>query len=420
MASQYNNLTTANGWLKEVTGEVNDVRPDGVKFTRQVKFMGNKKLGEAYVEPVWLSHEQGFTYDAGTTGTGFDLNNAEAALSDQLRLSGAEIVLTSRVGIKQFAAAVDGGKQSFGNFYKRLLANMAASFKRRVEITSIYGGRPIGTASAFSGSGTTRTVTIATAKWAPGIWSGGLNAYVDVYNATDKLNDLADVQVTQVIPASKQIVITGNATDLTAINAAGSSADFYFKGAYGNEMTGIVSIAANVSAVYADINASTYDLWQGNPVAVGSADLTWDKIQEGVEAAVGRGLDEAIRLYVSIPAWGNLNSDLNALRVIDSSYSVEENELGQKSISYYTICGKVTVEPSIYVMYGDAFFIPEDAAYTERIGSTDITWEIPGQGGEYFTVVQGKNAVEFRAYTDQAVLERAPNKTGYYSGIVSS
>lgn len=417
----YNNASTASGWLKQITGEVNDVRPDGVKFTKQVKFSASKKMGEKYVEPVWLSEEQGFTYDAGTSGTGFDLNDSEAAISQQLQLSGAEIVLTSKVGLAQFSRAVDAGKQSFGNFYKRLLANMASSFKKRVEVVSIYGGTSIGKASSVSAATTTATITMNTTTYAPGIWAGAKNAKLDAYNGATKLNTGGDIKVTSHTPGSAPtIAISGAAADITAINSAGSSTEFYYKGAYGNEMTGIYTIAGQTSTTYANISPSTYDLWQGNAISVGTADLTWDRIQDGVESAVGRGLDESIVLYVPLPAWSALNSDLNGLRMLDSSYRKEKNEFGQESIVYHTLCGMVRVEPSIYIKYGDAFAVPEDADYLSRIGSTDITFEIPGQGGEYFMVVPGKNAVEFRAYTDQALLCRAPSKCIQWSGIVSS
>jgi hypothetical protein len=416
-----NSITTAGGWLKEVTGEVQDVRPDGVKLTRQVKFNAAKKLGDAYVEPVWLSEEQGFTYDAGTSGAGFDLNDSEAALSAQLRLTSAEMVLTSRVGLTQFMRAADEGKQSFGNFYRRLLANMASSFKKRVEITSIYGGTSIGKASSVSASTTTATITMNTAHYAPGIWAGSKNCKLDAYNGSTKLNTTGEIKVTAHTPGSAPtIAIEGAAADITAINSAGSSTEFYFKGAYGNEMTGIYTIAGQTTATYANISATTYDLWKGNAIPVGSADLTWDKIQDGVESAVGRGLDESIALYVPLPAWSALNSDLNGLRMLDNSYRKEKNEFGQESIVYHTLCGTVRIEPSIYVKYGDSFALPEEGAYCERIGSSDITFEIPGQGGEYFMVVPGKHQVEYRASSDQALLCRAPSKCIQWSGIVST
>ena len=419
MANVTNDLTTAQGWVKKIWGEVNDVRPSGIKLTDKIKFDQKKSLGQKYSEPVWLTHENGFTYSSGVNGTGFALNNSEAALAQELTLSGAEIALTSRVSLKQLSTAVSAGEKAFGNFYKRLLANMTASFKRRVEISTFYGGSSIATASAFSGSSTTRTVTISDATWAPGVFNGGLNSWVDCYNGSTLLNTLADVQVTTVTPASKQIIITGNATDMTAIAAASTSCEFYYKGSYGAEQVGLKSIAGNTSTTYANISPSTYDLWQGNPITL-TSDLTWDAIQSGVEAAVGRGLEDNGTLYVPLKAWTNLNSDLNALRVIDSSYKKTENELGQEAIVYHTLSGAIRVEASIYVKGGDAFFIPDSNEYHARIGSTDMTMEIPGKGGEYFQVVPGYNSVEFRAYSDQALLIRAPSKCIGYSGIVSS
>lgn len=420
MAATENTLLTAQGWTKQITGEVQDVRVDGCKVTKQVKFAVGKKLGKEFVEPVWLSDEQGFTYDIGTAGNGFDLNDAEAAESQQIKLSGSEIVLTTRVGLKALRTAVADGKEAFGDMYKRLLANMALSFKKRVEIVTIYGGTSIGQASAVTPSTTTAVITLNTTKYAPGIWAGAKNAKLDAYNGASKLN-VTDIKLTKHTPGTApSITISSDAATITAINGAGASTEFYFKGAKGNEATGLFTVAGQTTVSYANIDPSLYDLWQGNPVAVGSADLTWDKIQDGVESAVGRGLDEPIVMYVPLPAWSALNSDINGLRMLDSSYRKEKNDIGQESIVYHTLCGTVRIEPSIYVKYGDAFAIPEDGDYTERIGSTDIDFELPTKNGEYFMVVPGKNAVEYRAGTDQAPLERAPSKCIQWSGIIST
>lgn len=416
-----NDAATASGWLKQVYGEVNDLMPDGVKLLRYIKFDKQKELGREYSEPAWLGGEQGFTYNTGNSNGGYTLAAPIAAVSQEMKLAGSEIQLRSRVDVKQFWTAYGGGQKSFGDFYKRLIANMTYAHKRRREISALHGSRSIGasTTGGITGSSTTRAIVITASDWAPGIWAGAKNMEIDYStDAATVANSNAAIVVTSVVPSTRTVNVSGNATDLTALTTAEATAKLYFRGSLAKEQAGLVSIAANTSGTYANIAAGTYDLWQGNPITV-SGDLTWDKIQDGIEQSVGRGLEDDIVLLCALPVWSNLNSDLNTLRRIDSGYSIEKNKLGQKTIEFISMNGSVRVEPSIYMKGGEAVAFPLMADYHARIGSVEQTFEIPGTG-QYFLVNQDTSSVEFRAFSDEAVLMRAPNKCIAYSSIVSS
>ena len=46
----------------------------------------------------------------------------------------------------------------------------------------------------------------------------------------------------------------------------------------------------------------------------------------------------------------------------------------------------------------------------QRVGSRDISFDLPGFEGEFIFALEGKHAYEMRAYTDQALLCTSPAK----------
>lgn len=418
MATIDDHVTTADGWFKDVFGDVLDVRPDGVRLLERLPFPDSNKTGQQHSEVVWLTEESGFTYHTGTS-TGFALNASIVSESDEATLLGSEIVLRSQTSYKSFSNAVAGGPKAFGSFYKQKVKNMRKSHIKRMEISHMHGGRSLGTISSVSGSGTTRAWTMTVASWAPMIWAGSRNAALDCYlvSGPTQRNTNADVLVTSIdfTPTAPVINVSGNSTDLTACVAGD---ELYWKGSYSNEPTGIIGAVSN-TGTYRGIDGTSYDLWTGNTVAVGSAALTWSKIQDGIEQAAGRGLDQDVCLFVSFPTWSDLNSDLSALRRIDSGYKTTKTSQGTRMLEYYSHTGTVEVVPSGYCKGGEAFFFPKGEV--SLVGSTTQTFEIPGSnGGRYFEGVSGTAAIEMQSYSDCAPKLDAPSMGCLFTGIVNS
>lgn len=412
-------VATADGWFKDVFGDVLDVRPDGLRLLEKVPYDSDKKLGQQLSEVVWLTGEHGFSYSNSASGD-FDLNEAVAAESDELTLSGAEIILQSKTRYKNFSTAVKGGKEAFGSYFRQKVKNMRKAHLKRLEITCMHGGNSLATIASSSGSGTTRTWTMTVATWAPLIWAGSRNCPVDVYNSTTLINTNADVIVTSIdwTKTAPKISVSGNATDLTNASVAGY--ELYFKGAYGNEATGMIDIVSNAGTLHG-IDSTTYDLWAGNTITAGSAALTWSKIQDGIEEAAGRGLDGDLCLFVSFPTWSDLNSDLAALRKIDASYQTTKTQMGTKQIEYFSHNGMVEVVPSGFCKGGEAFAFPKGEA--ELIGSTTQTFQLPGLEGaaRYFLdFVADKSAVVMQSYSDVAPKLDAPAKGFLINNIVNT
>lgn len=418
-------LSTANGLAKDVFGKLKDVLPStGLKFTKDVKFDGERKIGEQLSEVVWLTLEHGFTYN-GTGGSKVTLNAPEVAESKEANVQGNEIIFRTEVVYKLLQATVAAGDKAFKAYWAQALINVKKSFNKRIEIEMLHGQTSLGTLTSATDAVTTSVLTITAATWAPSIWVGMKNARIDLYDNVTKINTNADFQITKVDIKNRQLTVTGNATDidtLVAVGTSGSGALIYFKGQFGNNGMGIKAIASMTSGSYLGIAGSSYpDLWNGTQVSVGGA-LDWDKLQEGLEEAAGRGCDMPLKVLVSNPSWSNLNSDLSALRAIDSSYSVKETEMGTKSIKYHGVTGPIELVPSGYMMGGDAVAYPMPGeADIGRIGTSDITSDPSGKDGAegMFRHTDNSNTVELRWWSDQTLYTTNVRDTIYFSGIVN-
>lgn len=421
-------ITTANGMAKDVFGKLEDVLPEsGLKFTSQVKFDSENKLGEKYSEVVWLTHEHGFTYN-GTGGAKTTLEPSNVAQSEEATMIGSEIIFRTEIVYKLLKQTVDGGAKAFESYWKRALINAKKSFNKRLEIEMLHGGRSLGTVSAgTTPTATTSVLTLTDATFAPGHWVGMKNALVDAYNGATKLNTTGDITLTAIGIKTKSLSISGAAADITALLAVGtlgSGVELYLKGSKGNGVTGLIAIATMTTGSYLGISGASYpDVWNGTQVDVGSNALDWDRIQDGLEEAAGRGCETDLVMLVNNPAWNNLNSDLAALRAIDSSYSVKKTEIGTQEIVFHSVTGKLTLVPSNYIMYGEAVAYPDTRdSDMRRIGTSPVTFDPSGRDGAegMFRHVENSNTIELRAWSDQGLWTSQVKDLVYWSGIVNA
>ena len=74
--------------------------------------------------------------------------------------------------------------------------------------------------------------------------------------------------------------------------------------------------------------------------------------------------------------------------------------------------------PSIYVKEGYAYLL--SAEEWTRVGSTDMTFNIPGRTDEFLRQASDAAAYELRLYTDQAVFTSAPGRNVLINDVVNS
>jgi hypothetical protein len=414
MADVVENL---NLLAKEVFGDkgVPDLIPDGTKFQKDIPFSSGEKMGLKFVQTVRLSYPNGFTHAKGDgTAGAFSFQNAKPGAQGRAEMVGFQTLLRDQMSYED-AAKLTGSKEAFKNGVQFFYKGLQTSMRKRVEAEILYGGQGLGIVSAVATSGSNKLVTLSAASHAPGIWSGMEGMELDVYNGATLINTNLPLTLVAYDPVARTIIVSGNATDLGNIAATHT---FYFRGAFGAEMTGIVGILNNTGSLF-NIDASQYGLWKATQYAPTAGALTFSKVKKAIALAVARGLDEDLKLYVNPLTWDDLNTDLSALRRT-SKDEVKKVEFGSEEIVYHSQNGTTEIIPSMYVKEGIAVGLCNPAEYWKRLGAADVTLNAPGFGGELFLHLPSQAGVEARAYTHQAVLSLAPAKQFIISNIVNT
>lgn len=277
---------------------------------------------------------------------------------------------------------------------------------KKIEVELLYGQVGYGVVSSIS----TNTITISTAEWAPGIWSGAENMPIEIRDTTGATSR-GNANIVSVDLDARTITVDSAPAGVVATDV------IWHKGAYGNEFAGIHKILTNTGTLF-NISASTYSLWKGNTYGAGSASLSLAKIERAIALAVAKGLDSDVSVMVNPKTWADLLVEQAALRKYDGSYSSAQMENGAKSIKFYGQNGMVSIEPSIYVKEGFAYVLCLDEF--SRVGSTDVTFKRPAMEGDFFRELESNAGYELRAYTDQALFCAAPGRSVLINAIVNS
>lgn len=428
-----NTVATLSGLFKETyANRIEDLIPEGVKFMKMVKFIeSSKENGNFYHQPVLLSHEQGVTY-AGPSAGAFTLEAAVASVMQDAQIAGSQLLLRSAMSYEA-AARASNSQKAFVKATQLIVENMLKSISKRLEIALLYGRSGLAkAASSANVDATTTDVTIQTASWASGIWSGIEQSLLVAYNGTTVVSGTsASFTVSRVNLTSRVVRLTGQAADITALDAAilanPNVIDFYFKSAVSGtggsfafaEFAGLDAIITNNSTLF-NINAAQYALWKGNVHSASSAALSMTKILAGIALAVERGLDEDVQVLLSPKTWANLAADQAALRKYDSSYKPSKAENGHESIVYYGQNGMVEIVSSIFVKEGEAFIFPPKRL--KRIGAMEVGFKLPGRQEQesFFLELANGAGYELRCYTDQALFCDSPAKLVKINNIVNS
>lgn len=401
-----------NGLFKEVYADkLKELIPDGVKLLNRIKFMSKEKQpGNLFHCPVVLGLEHGITF-AGSDDDAFNLQPAIASSIKDAQVKGSPVVLRSLLGYAAASRSVGGGSKAFMDATKFLVGNMLRSMAKKLEIEMLYG--QIGYGTVATGGVAGAVITVATAEWAPGIWAGAEAMPIEIRDATG-------------VTSRGEFTIVGVNMDTRALtlNASAATAGvvatdvIWHKGAFGNEFAGIHKILSTTSGVLFNINVGTYNLWRGNVYPAGSAALSFAKLNLAAARAVEKGLDGKLLALVNPRGWANLLTDQAALRKYDSSYKTSEFDNGALGIRFYSQNGEIEIEPSIYVKEGYCYMLSlEDWV---RVGSSDMTFNRPGQGDQFFRDVENSAAYELRLYADMAIFCMAPGKNVLISDVVNS
>lgn len=417
-----------SGMAKEIysTEGILNLIPEVKILTGLIPFETGEKVGNLYHQPVQVTTENGRAFAA--PGTLLNIPTTSTFQMQDAQVNPYQVLIASNMDYETHFRAYEEGKAAFASATQLQFRVMAESAVKTTEIQLVYGQDFLAKISACSASTSPAVLTVATGEWAAGIWAGFEGVQLDFWEGSSTIaNTNAGLVVSAVDPVAKTITVTGNNTDLAAINtyvaANPGSGGVVFRGTGitsrgDQEMVGMKGIISNTGTLF-NINAANFNLWKGNTYSAGSTSLTFAKIQTAVAQLVGRGLNEKLSFFINPVTWGNLLTDQASLRQYDSSYSEASVELGSKSIKFYSQNGELEIVSHLFVKEGDAFALPTKRA--KRIGSTDWTLGIPGtMQNEVYIQNPTTASFSYRMYTQQSLFIEKPAACLYVSNIVNS
>lgn len=427
----------AAGLLKQAYNDeaITKIVPASSIIQEEVDFVPDaQREGAQFNAPVLLSLPSGFTYGAGyATYQPIIPSNVQYAF-----LTGSNINLRDGIANDLISRAMSD-KNSFMTASKYVMMALQKSMRKETELNLLYGSSGLGQVAAYTNnSATSTTLYFSFGTWAPAIWSGLENATIQFYNAGAQINGSVGTFTITAVTIAQQtpnfggsITVTGAAADITSLQnaiaqvyssgstALGTAVDVYMNTSFGNQMVGIKGILSATGTLFG-LNTASYSVWQPNTFTCGSAPLSIGKVLDAGALAVARGAeDEQLDVLINPTSYANLIVEASSARKYDGSWKKDTLANGARYIEYYGPNGKMRIIAHPFVKQGEGFILPLEEA--KRIGSTDITFDLPGFAGPALYLPSPTNTgVEVRVFTSQALFHAKPSHCVYLSNITPS
>jgi len=322
----------------------------------------------------------------------------------------------------------DNKDKAFSKAVDLTIDDMVTGMSSRLEATLLHGRNGIGRADDSTNvDGTHTSVLVLAAHWAGGIWARNINAQVQFFKVSDGtlVSSGADsvFVIEEVDSATYTLIVSGTATGITALDTAlnAGDCDIYFYGARTGATTwvegfGLIKIASNAGSLFnIDAAAAGNSLWLGNTYSAASGPLTFAKLQKAITLPVDKGLDQDVTVLVSTPTWADLVTDQAAARRYGDIRS-KKMENGAEVLEFLSSNGTMEIVPHPMLKRGEAVIVPLDSL--SRVGSTDVTFNMPGTDENMFLRVAGKAGYEAVVYSDNTLFCDTPSQTCYINNIV--
>lgn len=411
--------STIDGVVKrQYEDKVQKLLPEDFHCIKRVKFKTRKKLGEQFQVPVRVRHAHGHTINSGTNMEAFTLNAAIPGKTVPALVTAMPYVLRDQISTT-LMSRTETNEQAIEDALSIVLPDMLVSASWYHEMCWLYGGKDLGSIASVAGSGTDRVWTMTTATFAPGLWINAEGLELDAYEPATplavKLNANAAIVLGAVDVGARTLTVTGNAADLTAIEALDVLVP---RGANGVWFSGIDAMATNTGVLF-NVSAATYpSTWKASSVSASSAALTFAKVVSGAAKSVVKSGTSKLSVMVPTYTWVDLMVAEAALRRYTSDNEMEY-ERGANSIKFYGPNGELEIIPHSMVKEGEAFMV--DFTTFERPGSSDFTFKQPGSSQDKFQHdLEGVMATEFRIWSDQSAFCFRPNRIVKITGITNT
>ncbi len=401
---------------------VNPVAPTK-SMAKAIPFRTEYKTGEDYRFPLRFGLEQGFTRNNDHTAA--TLNAAVEADRQVASLKGSEIAGTAEFSYGDMATlskTKGDSPEAYDQAVGTKILDLSDGASQHLDMDLIYGCGTTGLANigvvnavAVAASLGVVTINITRASFIPGFWIDAKNVMLDLYTAGGALvNTTQALKVTGVDISRCRVQLTGATADAAAVAATNV---IHFYGARTKSMVGIQAILENSTSLFG-IDAAVTPQWRAVTYPVGGA-LSFDKVMEGLAALADNNVEDGVDLWVGNRAWTDLMTDEAALRRRLESEG-KKIKTGYQELEFHGPCGVVTIKTYRNMKQGLAVALPKSGVH--RIGSSDITFGLPGsKGNEFFyQELPTKLGASIRVYTDQAVVIEQPFQSCLFSGISSA
>ena len=434
MANSTATMNSLNAAFKiQYADKMSDLIPDMAPLMSKLPFVANKQRhGAAYVQPVVLSMDHGFTCH-GPADNVLILNAPVLHNIQQAQITASAYSGRSWLSTTALSRAAEGG-QAFIDGTGHIVESLMKSFTHMYEAQHWYGGVGLATVAAATAPLAVNKVEIAATEAAAFLFLGGEGMPVEIFDSTGTTlvlsTEVTAVQIGQDYQAAASDKITLTLASVSGLSN-GTTYVIYRKGYNGLEHKGMKYILTNDNVF--GINGANFGMWRANRYAAASASLSFSLLSAAIARAIGRGLSGPLAGYCNPKAFRQLFPDYFSIGDVASSASTDTRQSnpkarkfgaedskslvhGTKDVKIFVDSIEATIQSTEFVKGGDCFMLDQESFM--RVGSTAPTFNIPGMDqGTYFTQRPDAAAAELRIYGDEAVFTSELNKSLIITGL---
>lgn len=410
--------------------KLEELTPDSTKLADEFPFVpAAQQLGRKFFQPVEPARSTGATFNA--DGSAFALNMSRAPQELTAEILGTELVVRETMSYAMMQRALSGDTRTSAGI-KAFVQATSSSFKRLSkagkyfrECQIMYGGGPtpttasrgLGVILAKTGSSGTNLVVIMDPKdWATLIWAGSEGGMFDIYSPAGTKRNAAGSGETsgyKLASVDSKTYTLNFTSDAANVTAAVIGDVIWFEGSRGKDSVGYVEATTQTSLW--GIAPASWNLWKPRTVDVGGM-ASFEVVMEGSAQVADIGFEGTLNVHVSPATWKDICDDQAAVaRWVNKSGG--EVTAGFDKITYAGQTGLVNIIPNFYIKRGIMAGFPEGLC--KRIGSTDLTFTMPGYG-KMLRELENTAGVEARIYYDQAPFIEKPAYSILYTNVTNS
>ncbi len=403
--SAYSNIS---GLFKRRYAPFVNPLPSDRTLAKEFKFVpAELRPGEDYRFPIQSSLEGGVTHDVSETA--FTLNSVVDSTVDVANLDGATILVAGNIPYDVIAKAM-GGDGAYMSMVDYKVKSLMAAGELYRELALGYGG---GTGAAAAASlaavstsvsganlGAGQVVDITRATWSAGIWNSMKNQRVDILQSDGDTSRETEVVVDAIDHTNNRLDLSKSGSSATV--ATGDL--IIVRGGEDKTCYGLKGILQNTGSLFG-ISADTNPYWRAESYSAGSASLTVQMLQN-VGARLSRnGLDKGAKVFVAPETFADLTTELQDHdRYVNPTGDAKQS--GMYKLLVKSACGPMEVICYKWQQQGFAWVIGNSVG--KRVGSTDLTFSLPGTNSRFHVELETTAGVQFRIFTNQAPILTVP------------